>query len=176
MKSFLIFSLLASTVFSNAGYAQDHDHEEHEHQEFKDEDKRHHHQHHKNEISIAIGVVPLVAEDELAMGFHLHYIRGIGESNRWGLGIGLETIVDEHKHYTISGVIHCRVYKGLIVSTAPGLLILKGNSGYVYQYTQHLEMAYEFELGEFHLGPVIEIGFEMAGVHYMGGVHVGIDF
>ncbi|MCH8905259.1 MAG: hypothetical protein IIA45_15280 [Bacteroidetes bacterium] len=143
-------------------------------QDAHDEEGDHHH--HKNELSIAAGIVPLVAEDKLTVGFHLHYIRGIGEAHRIGIGVGLETILDEHKHYTISAVLHYRLYKGLIVSAAPGLLILKQNSTNEYQFAQHIELAYEFEVGEFHIGPVVELGLEKAGVHYMGGIHLGIDF
>jgi hypothetical protein len=131
---------------------------------------------HKNEISIAIGVVPLPAEDEVTLGLHLHYIKGIGANHRFGLGLSLETIFDEHKHYTLSFVTHYRIYKDLIFAYAPGILMLKENSKNEFQFAQHIELAYEFELGNFHLGPVAEIGFEKAGVHYMGGLHIGIDF
>jgi len=124
------------------------------------------HHRHKNEISIAAGIVPLVAEDKLTAGFHLHYIRGIGKDNR----------LDEHKHYTLSGVFQYRIYKGFILDLAPGLLLRKENSENIFQFAQHIEIAYEFELGEFHIGPVAELGIELTGVHYMGGIHFGIDF
>ncbi|MCH7534749.1 MAG: hypothetical protein IH948_03225 [Bacteroidetes bacterium] len=75
----------------------------------KIEDEDHHH--HKNEISIAAGVVPLPKENKITGGIHLHYIRGIGDSNMFGLGVALETIVDEHKHYTLSIVFQYRLYK-----------------------------------------------------------------
>ena len=117
-----------------------------------------------------------MAEDKLTIGFHLHYIRGIGKNNRFGVGVGLETILDEHKHYTLSVVLQYRVYKGLILSIAPGLLMRKENSANVFQFAQHIEMAYEFELKEFHIGPVVELGIEKTGIHYMGGIHFGIDF
>jgi hypothetical protein len=132
--------------------------------------------HHRNELSVATGLVPLIAEDELSWGIHIHYIRGIGDENKVGIGIGLETIVDEHRHYTISGVLHYRIYKGLIFSLAPGLLILKEEDKYLLQFAQHFELAYELEIGEFHLGPVAELGLETIGVHYMVGLHFGIDF
>lgn len=132
--------------------------------------------HHHNEISVAAGLVPLIAEDELTWGIHLHYIRGIDKKGKVGVGIGLETIIDEHKHYTVSAVLHYRIVKGLIFSLAPGLLILKQDDEFVYQYAQHIELAYEFEVGEFHIGPVVELGLERVGVHYLGGVHFGIDF
>ena len=132
--------------------------------------------HHGNELSIAAGLVPLVAENELSWGIHIHYIRGIGDHKRFGVGVGLETIVDEHKHYTLSGVLHYRIYKGLIFSLAPGLLLLKEEDKYLLQFAQHFELAYELEIGEFHLGPVVELGLESYGAHFMAGLHFGIDF
>ena len=52
----------------------------------------------------------------------------------------------------------------------------KEDSGNVFQFAQHIEMAYEFELKEFHIGPIVELGIEKTGIHYMGGIHFGIDF
>ena len=132
--------------------------------------------HHKNEISVAVGIVPLVAEDKLTGGLHFHYIRGIGEEHRFGLGIGLETIFDEHKHYTVSIVFNYRIVSALVLGYAPGLLMRKEGDQTLYQLAHHIELAYEFELGEFHIGPVVELGIEVGGIHYMGGVHFGIEF
>ena len=162
--SLTILRFMAATLISVCGHAQN-----------KEEEEDHHH-HHKNEISVATGIVPLVAEDKLTAGFHLHYIKGVGKNSRLGLGVGFETIIDEHKHYTLSAVLQYRIYKGLILATAPGLLMRKENSANVLQFAQHIEIAYEFELGDFHIGPVAELGIELTGIHYMGGIHFGIDF
>ena len=145
---------------------------------FSQEDEDHDHHHHKNEVSIATGVVPLPAEDAVTVGFHLHYIRGIfGEHKRiFGAGLGLETIIDEHKHFTISIPLQARLFAGFIISYAPGMLIARENGQSEIQFAQHIEATYEFELGKFHIGPVAEVGIEEFGVHYMGGVHFGIDF
>ena len=155
-------TFIAATLISVCGHAQD------------EENEGHHH--HKNEISAATGIVPLVAEDKLTVGFHLHYIRGVGKNSRFGVGVGLETILDEHKHYTLSVVLQYRIHKGLILAIAPGLLMRKEGSANVFQFAQHIEITYEFELKKFHIGPVAELGIELTGIHYMGGIHFGIDF
>ena len=141
-----------------------------------DENHSHEDHSHKNEISIAAGIVPIPAEDEIAAGIHLHYIKGIGESNKFGIGVGLETILDEHKHYTLSAVFQYRIYKGIIIAVAPGLLLRKEGTENVFEFAQHIEAGYEFEIGKIHIGPVVELGFEKNGMHYMGGIHFGIDF
>ena len=38
------------------------------------------------------------------------------------------------------------------------------------------EFYYEFELENFHLGPQFDVGFEDNEIHYMLGLHFGIDF
>ena len=45
-----------------------------------------------------------------------------------------------------------------------------------YQFAQHVEFAYEIAFGELHIGPIIEVGIEEEGIHYMFGVHLSIDF
>ncbi len=161
-KELILIILVSTTLLSIRGYGQ-----------ASSEEKSHHH---RNEISIATGIVPLPAENELTMGFHLHYIRGVGKEGRFGLGLGLETIIDEHKHYTASVVFQYNIYKGLIVGYSPGVMMRKEGNQNLFQFAQHIETAYEFELGEFHIGPMAELGIEQIGVHYMVGIHVGIDF
>lgn len=153
----VLFSLFNFPTF---GQTEEHDHD-HEH---------------RNEISVATGVVPLPAENETTVGFHFHYIRGLGESNRFGMGLGYETIVDEHKHNTFSIVIQYRIVAGLSVAYAPGIMIREEGDETLYQLAHHFEAAYEFEIGSFHIGPMVEVGIEEIGEHYMVGVHFGIDF
>ena len=43
-------------------------------------------------------------------------------------------------------------------------------------FTQHFEFYYEFELEKFHIGPQFDIGFEDDDIHYMIGIHLGVDF
>ena len=44
------------------------------------------------------------------------------------------------------------------------------------QFVQHVELTYEITFGELHIGPQIDLGIEEEGIHYMFGVHLGIDF
>ena len=162
MKNILLL-LIISPLFCFSQH--NHDDENHSHEDHS----------HKNEISIAAGIVPISAEDEIAAGIHLHYIKGIRESNKFGIGVGLEAIIDEHKHYTLSAVFQYRIYKGIIIAVAPGLLLRKEEEN-VFEFAQHIEAGYEFEIGKIHIGPVVELGIEKNGMHYMGGIHFGIDF
>jgi hypothetical protein len=140
----------------------------------QEHDEAHHHP--ENEVGIAVGAVPLVDEDKIAAGLHFHYIRGIAFEHKLGIGAGFEAILDEHKHYVVSVVFQYRIYKGWTVAYAPGIMMKKEEGNLEYHFAQHFETAYEFELGEFHLGPMVEVGVSEEGVHYMLGAHFGIAF
>lgn len=129
---------------------------------------------HKNDISAAVGFVPLPQENTNTVGFHLHYLKGIGDKKQWSTGIGLESIADEHGHYTISIPIQYRIIGGLTASLAPGLMLRKENDEILKQFSQHIEVGYEYDFGDIHLGPVTEVGIEPTGVHYMLGIHFGV--
>jgi len=157
--SVLVF--ITASLISISGFSQDHEH-------------KHHHP--VNEVGIALGAFFLDQEDEVRMGMHLHYIRAVALNQKFGIGAGFETIFDEHQHYTVSLVFQYRIIGGWTVAYAPGILWVKEEGEFETQFAQHIETAYEFELGKFHIGPMAEVGFEKHGTHYMLGVHLGIGF
>jgi hypothetical protein len=135
----------------------------------------HQHSHsHKNEIGMAIGLVP-GHEEENNIGLHLHYVKGLGEHNHFGLGLSLETIFDEHLHNSISllGLYHFD--NGFTMAYAPGILFSEDDGNSETHFTQHFEFYYEIELDKFHIGPQFDIGIEDGDLHYMFGIHFGID-
>ena len=137
----------------------------------------HHHDHgHNNEFAIALGIVPEHEDEESKLGLHLHYVKGIGEHNQYGIGISFETIFDEHKHNSISLIGTYHFDNGFSIAYAPGILFVEHEGEDEIKFTQHLEFYYEFELDKYHLGPQFDIGFEDGQVHYMLGFHFGIDF
>lgn len=139
-------------------------------------DSTHHcqHQHHKNEIGVSNAPVYLIAEKEVAYGFHAHYVRKISHT-KFGLGAGFERIFDEHSHTTIGLVANYRPIEFLNFNIAPGLT-MEQNSFSNLNYAIHFEGAYEFEIGNFHIGPAFEYAFEPEDSHISLGLHLGIGF
>ena len=136
----------------------------------------HEHNHeHKNEIGMAIGIVHAHEGEESNLGLHLHYVKGLGEHNHFGIGLSLETILDEHQHNSMSllGLYHFD--NGFTIAYAPGILFSEHDGNNETHFTQHFEFYYEFELDKFHIGPQFDVGMEEGGVHYMYGIHFGID-
>ena len=137
----------------------------------------HNHNHsYENEFGIAIGVVPGHDDEGDNLGLHLHYVKGIGEHNDFGIGISIETIFDEHKHNSVSILGTYHFENGFTIAYAPGILFAEHDGETEEKFTQHFEFYYEFELEHFHVGPQIDIGFEDNETHYMLGLHFGIDF
>ena len=137
----------------------------------------HNHNHdHNNELGIAVGIVPNHEDEKNNLGLHLHYIKGMGGHNQYGIGISLETIFDEHKHNAISLIGTYHFDNGFTVAYAPGILFVEHEGENEIEFTQHIEFYYEFELDKYHLGPQFDIGFEGGETHYMLGLHLGIDF
>jgi len=104
---------------------------------------------HKNHIGLAIGVVPFLYETEVAPGFHFHYTRMIG---KFGIGVGSEAILDEHRHYGFSAVFMYSPFEDFTVGISPGVLLATDEA----LFSTHFEAGYDFDIGEFHIGPVIE--------------------
>ena len=134
---------------------------------------------HTNEFGMAVGIVPGHDGEDDNLGLHLHYVKGIGEHNDFGIGVSLETIFDEHKHNSISLIGTYHFDRGYTIAYAPGILFAEHESETgtetETEFTQHFEFYYEFELGNFHIGPQFDIGFEGNETHYMIGFHFGID-
>ena len=161
----LIFVLILIFISNPTLRAQDHDH---------DHEQKHHH-HLNNEIGIAVGAVYIFHEEVFAPGLHLHYTRMLpGKMQAFGLGMGVETVLDEHKHYTGSIMFQWRPVHAWWISAGPGITWFQESSE--SRFSLHLETGYEFEIGKVHLGPMIEFAFVQGDQHLMLGIHLGIPF
>lgn len=145
-------------------------------QEYEEDDHDHHHlhPHARNEIGLANNLVYLGTEGIFAYGLHLHYLRNIGDS-RYGVGLGYEQIFDDHLHRNIGIVGSYRILQGLFLNVSPGITFI-GQSEPEKIFAFHLEITYEFELGSFHLGPVLEYALSGHGYHLSGGLHLAYTF
>lgn len=159
LKSFFTLVLILSTLGLYAQSTTD-EHEDHDH-----------HHHHRNEIGIANSVVYFVKEKEYTYGLHVHYLYNLSES-RFSLGAGYERIFDEHKHQTIGIMVGYRPMERLNLILAPGLAF-EGNES---AFALHLEMTYEYSIGDIHIGPAIELALEKEDYHFSLGIHIGYGF
>jgi len=137
----------------------------------------HNHNHeHNNEFGIAIGLIPSHENKDYNLGLHLHYVKGIGNNNQYGIGFSLETIFEEHKHNSMSLIGTYHFDNGFTIAYAPGILFVDHNGIKETEFAQHFEFYYEVELDNFHVGPQFDIGIEDGEAHYMLGLHLGINF
>ena len=131
------------------------------------------HKHHSNEIGIANSPVYFIKENVVSYGLHIHYIRKITHS-KFGIGLGYERIFDEHKHSTIGLVVSYSPIEKLSLNISPGITF-EGDASAV-NFALHLETSYEFELNDFHLGPVLEFATDPEDIHLSLGLHIGYGF
>ena len=135
--------------------------------------------HHLNEIGISTGVVRMQPESETAPGLHLHAMRRLGDEGIkkfFGIGLGLEIIFSEHRHYSIMGTLEIFPWKKLVITFSPGILTVKEDGENQRRFSFHCEVMYEFEVGAFEMGPAL--GFAVAGedTHFTVGIHIGKGF
>ena len=129
---------------------------------------------HKNEVGIANAPVYILKEKEFAYGLHGHYVRNISQS-RFGIGVGYERIFDEHKHSSAGLILSYDPIEHLAISLSPGITF-QGSDVSEMHFGLHLEALYEFEIGFFHIGPVVEFAYAPEDYHLSLGVHIGIGF
>ena len=163
MKTFLTVAMACVCMHASA---QQHNHD---HPHAND-----HHSHHKNEIGVANSAVYFVKEETFNYGLHLHYIRTVGES-KFGLGVGYERIFDDHGHNTIGLVGSFRPIHPLSFILSPGVS-LEDDHFDEPKFALHAETSYEFEIGNLHIGPLLEVAYDPDDVHISLGLHLGIGF
>lgn len=158
-KSFstLFFLTLICSLF-----AQDPDHE------------GHFHDHHSNEIAIAATSVYILGEKEFAPGLHAHYVYNIPHS-KFGFGVGYERIFDDHNHNLLGVIGSYRPVSQWSINLSPGVLYKEFRAS-DFEPALHLETAYEFEVRNFHIGPVAGIAISRDDYHIGVGIHIGIGF
>lgn len=155
-----------------SSHAQEpHDHD-HAHEESAHGSNHDHHHDHRSEIGVAGSAVYLSHETATTFGMHVHYTRALGESP-FVLGVGYEHLFDDHNHQTFTLVAGYRFTDKWSVHVAPGLVTEGGDFSEV-RPGLHVETLYEFALGDWHLGPLLEWAIEEEGYHVSLGVHLGI--
>lgn len=133
-----------------------------------------HHEHHKNEIGIANSPVYFVKEKELSYSLHIHYSHTIS-ATKFALGIGYEKIFDEHQHNSIGIVGSYRPVEGLSFNLSPGISF-EGSEYSDMSFALHIETSYEWEINDFHVGPVFEFAHDSEDNHISLGIHIGYGF
>lgn len=155
MRKLIIVIPIFLLVFNKIN-AQEHDHHEH---------------HNLIELGVGTGVFYSLHEKEVSSGMHIH---GLYNINKFGLGIGYESVFAHELHQNISAILAYRPTESIELSIAPGVLLENEETGKNLP-SLHFEAIYLFEVGKsFHLGPVISYSYADADQHIMLGIHIGI--
>jgi len=128
---------------------------------------------HKNEIGISISPAYFVNENVMTFAMHIHYTRNI-PNTKFGIGISFERIVLAPKHSTFGLVFVYRPIERLSLALSPGITFEDNDSDALF--AMHIETAYVFDLGSFHIGPAFEFAYDPNDYHLSLGIHVGYGF
>ncbi len=129
------------------------------------------HKHHKNDIGIANNAIYLFGENEFVYGLDAHYIRTI-KDGPFGIGVGYERIFGEHAHQTIGIIGRYKPTENWLINLSPGISFEEDETN----FGVHLETAYLFDVGIFHMGPVLSVSTDMEEAHGGIGLHIGFGF
>ena len=136
---------------------------------------------HAQELGLSVAPVWFSGSDESGakLGLHAHYIKRLNDS-AFGLGLGVEFIVDEHKHQTYSVVGQWTPIPAWHFIVAPGVALEEEEGPFGDEremgWAVHFEVVREFALGRLDIGPSFEYALDSHGQHIAVGVHVGIPF
>lgn len=131
------------------------------------------HEHSKNEIGIAISPAYFINEKVVTFSMHIHYTRLI-PNTKFGVGASFERIVLDPKHSTFGLTFVYFPVDKLSFTISPGMTFEDADPGAFFAL--HLETAYEFEIGNFHIGPAFEFAYDPNDYHISLGIHVGYGF
>lgn len=143
---------------------------------FGQETDIHEHEHHNYHIGIGFAGTHISGEQGIAPGFHLHFLRQVGESRNWGLGLGFETLKKENLHNSVNFLANYHPFQFLSLNAGPGLVFEKHDNKTEISPAFHTEAVLEFDLNEIHIGPMVGFGFDKEDTHFSLGIHVGFGF
>lgn len=141
-----------------------------------DENHDHLHDHHKYHLGFGVAGAYLTGEDGLAPGFHVHFIRQLGEEQHWGIGLGYEAIIEENLHSSLNLLANYHPFDFLSFNAGPGLVFGNHDGETEILPAFHTEAVFEFNLGGIHIGPMAGFGIDREESHFSLGVHVGFGF
>lgn len=140
------------------------------------------HDHHEPggmEMGLSLGYAYLKEEKDSGLNLHLHVMKrlsGEGLEKYFSVGLGVETIFSNEKHYATMVSLAVHPLKNLVLSISPGVAWARHEGEWESEYATHLEASYVFEGSDFHYGPVLGYSRTRDEQHYNVGVHFGMPF
>jgi len=132
------------------------------------------------EVVFVPGKVYEPGDKNFAYKLHSHFLVSPSRlSSRLAMGVSTEYIFGNDWHLTAGPVFAIHPWRNLIALYSMGVTFrnTEEGKGLEYFFSNHLEFAYEFEIGEyFRIGP--SAGFNLSGYdnHISAGLYTGFTF
>jgi hypothetical protein len=115
-------------------------------------------------------------ESESVPGLHLHLIKGIssdGIGKHFGVGLSGEVLFTDDPHYSVMGSLAIYPWSEWNLLLSPGVEFASHEGSYEREFSMHYELGYSWQVGEYHIGPVIGFAHTKDSEHYSAGIHLG---
>lgn len=129
------------------------------------------------ELGLSVGYAYLKEEKEEAPVLHAHLMKHLSDEGwlkYFSLGIGVETIFTDERHYGAMVTVAVHPWEHVIIAVSPGVAWEEHEGETHSSYATHIEAAYVFETSHYHIGPVVGYSKTEDDVHYNIGVHIGV--
>lgn len=132
----------------------------------------------RNEIAVIPGLVYDLGESKSSYVIHGHYLRSNkARGSKISTGVNFEYVAGDETHITTGPLVAIHPAGPLVILYSPGLTYKRSDENPDYYFSNHFEIAMEFDLGDrIHLGP--SAGLSMSGydIHFSVGIHTGFAF
>jgi hypothetical protein len=128
---------------------------------------------HKHHLGVGFAASHISEKAGLKPGFHIHYLRQIGESEHWAMGLGYESVLTDPSHNSVNFLMNFRPIHMISINAGPGLVFGKHEDEFEVNPAFHTEAVLEFEINKLHIGPLIGYGFDKEDSHFSFGIHLG---
>lgn len=124
----------------------------------------------RNSIGAGFGFIPVHHDEVMIPAADVSY--GYQLDDIWSVGFGAGIHFTKIPYYVVVGRVNAGIFRNLSLGLCAGGSFLEGTVSPVLG----TDLGYDFSLGDFSLGPVLEASYHNQHVHIMLGIHFSFGF
>lgn len=124
----------------------------------------------RNSIGAGFGFIPVHHDEVMIPAADVSY--GYLLNDVWSVGVGAGIHFTQTPYYVVAGKVNAEIFRNLSLGLCAGGSFLEGTVSTVIG----ADLGYDFSLGDFSLGPVLETSYHNQHIHIMLGIHFSFGF